>query len=47
MRDLLISPLGETVSAVDIAGKAWIEIDFPDDVVRAESEILPRIGLES
>jgi len=47
MRDLLISPLGETVGAADIAGKAWIEIDFPDDVVRAESEVLPRIGRES
>ena len=47
VRDLLISPLGETVGAVDIAGKAWIEIDFPEDVIRAETEILPRIGGES
>lgn len=44
MRDLLLGPLGDTVAAVDVAGKAWIEIDFPEDVVRAEAEILPRIG---
>lgn len=44
VRDLLLSPLGDTVGAVDIAGKAWIEIDFPEDVERAETEILPRIS---
>ena len=44
VRDLLLTPLGDTVGAVDIAGKAWIEIDFPEDVARAETEILPRIG---
>ena len=44
VRDLLLSPLGDTVGTADIAGKAWIEIDFPEDVERAETEILPRIG---
>jgi choline kinase len=44
VRDLLLSELGYTVGSVDIAGKAWIEIDFPEDVARAETEILPRIG---
>lgn len=44
VRDLLLSSLGDTVGAADIAGKAWIEIDFPEDVIRAETEILPRIG---
>lgn len=27
-----------------VDGMPWIEIDFPDDVARAEREILPRIG---
>jgi len=44
VRDLLLSDLGDTVGAVDIAGKPWIEIDFPEDVARAETRILPRIG---
>jgi len=44
VRDLLLTELGDTVGAVDIAGKAWIEIDFPEDLARAETEILPRIG---
>ena len=44
VRDLLLTELGDTVGAVDIAGKAWIEIDFPEDLERAETEILPRIG---
>jgi choline kinase len=44
VRDLLMTELGDTVGAVDIAGQAWIEIDFPEDVERAETEILPRIG---
>jgi choline kinase len=28
----------------DITGLPWIEIDFPDDVRRAEEEILPRLS---
>lgn len=43
VRDLLLSDLGESVGAVDIAGLAWIEIDFPEDVDRAARDILPRI----
>ena len=43
VRDLLLGELGATVGAVDIAGKAWIEIDFPEDVIRAENEILPQL----
>jgi choline kinase len=27
----------------DITGLPWIEIDFADDVLRARSEILPRL----
>ena len=26
-----------------VDGLPWIEIDFPDDVVRAERDVLPRI----
>jgi L-glutamine-phosphate cytidylyltransferase len=26
-----------------VDGMPWIEIDFPDDVVRAEQDVLPRI----
>jgi choline kinase len=27
----------------DITGLPWIEIDFPEDVVRARTEVLPRL----
>jgi choline kinase len=30
---------------VDISGNPWIEIDFPEDELRARSEILPRIEI--
>ena len=34
--------------AVDIAGVPWTEIDFPEDLVRAEREIEPALaGLPS
>ena len=44
VRDLLLSELGDTVGAVDIAGLPWIEIDFPEDVERARTKVLPRLG---
>ena len=47
VRDLLLSDLGDDVGAVDISGLAWIEIDFPADVTRARTEILPRIRRET
>jgi choline kinase len=31
------------VGWVDVAGRAWTEVDFPEDLRRAEREILPRI----
>jgi choline kinase len=43
IRDLLL----ETPSAFgyeDITGLPWIEIDFPEDMKRAENEILPLLG---
>jgi choline kinase len=43
VRDLLLGDHNEIVAACDITGLPWIEIDFPEDVVRAEQEILPVI----
>lgn len=43
IRDLLL----ETPQAFgyeDITGLAWIEIDFPQDIKRAQNEILPQLG---
>jgi len=31
------------VGYVDISGLPWTEIDFPQDLRRAETEVLPRI----
>ena len=28
----------------DVTGLPWIEIDFPEDIRRAEFEVLPRLG---
>lgn len=39
--ELLVSP--EAFGYEDITGTAWIEIDFPADVQRAEQQVLPRI----
>ena len=30
----------------DVTGLPWIEIDFPEDVVRARDEVLPAIQKE-
>ena len=27
----------------DVSGKKWIEIDFPEDIERAEKEVLPTV----
>ncbi|MGI9047156.1 MAG: NTP transferase domain-containing protein [Burkholderiales bacterium] len=42
IRDLLFAQ-PQAFGFEDITGLPWIEIDFPDDVERAEREILPRI----
>jgi len=44
VRAVLLGEAGAAVGAVDITGLPWIEIDFPEDVARAETEILPAIG---
>jgi choline kinase len=43
IRDLLLAAPGE-FRVEDVSGLPWIEIDFADDVRRAEAEILPRLG---
>ncbi|MFC5947953.1 NTP transferase domain-containing protein [Pseudonocardia lutea] len=45
VRDLLRT--GEhPFAAVDVTGAPWTEIDFPDDVVRARTVVLPRLTPE-
>ena len=43
MRELILSEPPETFGYEDITGEPWIEIDFLEDVVRAEEEVLPRL----
>src|SRR5262245_25116018 len=43
IRDLLLAAPAE-FRVEDITGLPWIEIDFADDVRRAEEEILPRLA---
>jgi choline kinase len=42
VRDL-IRERGPAFEVADVTGLPWIEIDFPNDVARAEQEILPQI----
>jgi len=42
VRDLLHEE-AHPFEALDITGLPWIEIDFPEDVTRAEREILPQL----
>jgi choline kinase len=44
IRDVLLTSRRGTFSFEDITGMSWIEIDFPADVERASSEILPRMA---
>lgn len=43
IRDLLRETAAGTFGWEDVTGLPWIEIDFPEDVDRAEREILPRL----
>ena len=43
IRDVLLSESDGTFGFEDITGLPWIEIDFPEDVARANAEILPRL----
>lgn len=43
VRDLLLAA-PQDFAFEDITGLPWIEIDFPEDLARAEAEILPRLS---
>lgn len=43
IRDVLLDRPRGTFGYEDVTGLSWIEIDFPDDVRRAEEEILPKV----
>jgi choline kinase len=42
VRDL-IRERSQTFEIADVTGSPWIEVDFSEDVARAEREILPRL----
>ncbi len=42
IRDLLLESPG-VFGVEDVTGIPWIEIDFPDDVIRAREQILPQL----
>jgi choline kinase len=44
IRDILLDEPPRRFGYEDITGSSWIEIDFPEDLERARSVILPRIG---
>lgn len=43
VREVLLAHPPETFGYEDITGMPWIEIDFLEDVIRAEEEVLPRL----
>lgn len=43
IRDVLLAADDGVFGYEDVTGLPWIEIDFPDDIRRAEFEILPRL----
>jgi choline kinase len=43
MRDMLLSEPPGSFGFEDITGMPWIEIDFPADLERAKTKILPAI----
>jgi choline kinase len=45
LRDVLLRQPGD-FGFEDVSGLPWIEIDFPEDVIRARNEILPAIRAE-
>ena len=42
IRDILLAN-AQDFDVCDVSGKKWIEIDFPEDIERAEREILPAV----
>lgn len=43
MRDVILDGMDNSFAFVDVSGIPWIEIDFPEDVSRAQDIILPAI----
>lgn len=43
IRDLLMDSPAGTFGYEDVTGYPWLEIDFPEDLVRAEREVMPAI----
>lgn len=43
VRDVLLAEPPESLDVEDITGLPWIEIDFLEDVVRAEEDVLPKL----
>ena len=43
LRDTLQQSAAGTFAYEDISGLPWIEIDYPEDLIRAHQEIFPRI----
>ncbi len=43
LRDLLLADTGERFGVEDISGLPWIEIDYMDDIARAQRDVLPRL----
>ena len=44
VRDLL-RERSQVVEVADVTGSPWIEIDFPNDILRAAQEVLPQLKL--
>ena len=42
-REVLLASAQGTFGVEDITGLPWVEIDFPEDLARAEREIFPRL----
>ena len=42
VRDLILEQ-SQIINVADVTGLPWIEIDFPNDVARAASEVLPQL----
>ena len=43
-RDVLLDAPPGTFGVEDVTGLPWVEIDFPEDLERAEREVLPRLA---
>ena len=43
IRDVVLAAPPNTFAVEDVTGLPWVEIDFPEDLARAEREILPAL----